>query len=38
MLDLEQSYVLINLFKLDYKIFNFNVDFKIISFNNMKKK
>lgn len=38
MLDSEQSYVLINSFKSDYKTPNSNVDFKIISFNNMKKK
>lgn len=38
MLDSEQSHVLINSFKSDYKTPNSNVDFKIISFNNMKKK
>lgn len=38
MLDSEQSHVLINSFKSDFKTPNFNVDFKIISFNNMKKK
>lgn len=37
MLDSEQSHVLINSFKSDYKTPNSNVDFKIISFNNMKK-
>lgn len=38
MLDSEQSHVLINSFKSDFKTPNSNVDFKIISFNNMKKK
>lgn len=38
MLDSEQSHVLINSFKSNYKTPNSNVDFKIISFNNMKKK
>lgn len=38
MLDSEQSHVLINSFKSDYKTPNSNVDFQIISFNNMKKK
>lgn len=39
MLDSEQSHVLINSFKSDYKTpNNSNVEFKIISFNNMKKK
>lgn len=38
MLDSEQSHVLINSFKSDYKTPNSNVDFKIISFNNIKKK
>lgn len=37
MLDSEQSHVLINSFKSDFKTPNSNVDFKIISFNNMKK-
>lgn len=37
MLDSEQSHVLINSFKSDYKTPNSNVEFKIISFNNMKK-
>lgn len=38
MLDSEQSHVLINSFKSDYKTPNSNVDFKITSFNNMRKK
>lgn len=38
MLDSEQSHVLINSFKSDFKTPNSNVDFQIISFNNMKKK